>query len=163
LTQTFVRDILKTRTEQTFGGILTMYIAYSNLYDSTVRTKLKPAHRTEAAAKVTNKNVRFFIAFVILTFVFSFGALVQAYAGNTDTTHSNNLTISSGSSNVNHSAFKPAPAAKKIIVNSGDTLWDIASMHVSKGQNIRSYISDIKKLNGLTSSSVNVGDVLILP
>jgi LysM repeat protein len=140
-----------------------MYIAYSNSYDSTVRTKLKSAHRTEAAAKGLNKTIHFFIALVILTFVFSFGAFVQAYAGNADSTHSNNLKISSGSSNDNHSASTPAPTAKKIIVNSGDTLWDIASMHVSKGQNVRSYIENIKKLNGLTSSSVNAGDVLILP
>jgi LysM repeat protein len=140
-----------------------MYIAYSNSYDSTVRTKLKSAHRTEAAAKGLNKTIHFFIALVILTFVFSFGAFVQAYAGNADSTHSNNLKISSGSSNDNHSASTPAPAAKKIIVNSGDTLWDIASSHVSKGQNIRSYIANIKRLNGLTSSSVNAGDVLILP
>jgi hypothetical protein len=140
-----------------------MYIAYSNSFDNTVLTKLKPAHRTEAAAKRPIKTVRFFIALVVLTFVFSFGAFVQAYAGNTDSTHSNNLTISSGSSNDNHLASTPAPVAKKIIVNSGDTLWDIASMHVSKGQNIRSYIDNIKKLNGLTSSSVHAGDVLILP
>jgi LysM repeat protein len=140
-----------------------MYIAYSNSYDSTVRTKLKSAHRTEAAAKGLNKTIHFFIALVILTFVFSFGAFVQAYAGNADSTHSNNLKISSGSSNDNHSASTPAPTAKKIIVNSGDTLWDIASMHVSKGQNVRSYIENVKKLNGLRSSSVNAGDVLILP
>jgi LysM repeat protein len=141
-----------------------MYIAYSNSYDCTVRSKLKSAHRTEAAVKGLNRTLHFFIALIVLTFVFSFGVFVQVYAGNTaSTTHSNNLTISSGSSNDNHTASTPAPAAKKIIVNSGDTLWDIASIHVSKGQDVRSYIDSIKKLNGLTSSSVNAGDVLILP
>ncbi|SEB59610.1 LysM peptidoglycan-binding domain-containing protein [Paenibacillus sp. GP183] len=140
-----------------------MYIAYSNSYDGNVSSKLKSAHRTEAAVKGPNKSLHFFIALVVLTFVFSFGAFVQAYAANTASTHTNNLKISSGSYYDNHSASNPSPAAKKIIVNSGDTLWNIASTHASNGQNVRSYIENIKKLNGLTSSSVNAGDVLILP
>jgi LysM repeat protein len=141
-----------------------MYIAYSNSYDHTVRTKFKPASKTEAKTlQRPNKTIRFFITLIVLTFVFSFGAFVQAYAGNTDPTHLNNSAISSGSSNYSLLASTPAPTAKRVIVSSGDTLWDIASMNVSKGQNIRSYIANIKKLNGLTSSSINAGDVLILP
>jgi hypothetical protein len=141
-----------------------MYIAYSNSYETTNRTSIKPVHHTPALISLRpKKTIRFFITLIVLTFVFSFGAFVQAYAGDTASTVSNNTAVSSGSSNNNHSTSAPAPAVKKIIVNSGDTLWDIAAMHVSKGQNVRSYITNIKKINGLSSSTINAGDVLILP
>jgi LysM repeat protein len=48
-------------------------------------------------------------------------------------------------------------------VNRGDTLWEIASEHISQSRNIRSYIAQIKQLNGLSSSVLQEGDVLILP
>jgi hypothetical protein len=141
-----------------------MYIAYSNSYETTNGRTIKPAQHTHGFITLRpKKTIRFFITLIVLTFVFSFGAFVQAYAGDTASTVSNNTAVTSGSSNNNHSSTSPAPAVKKIIVDNGDTLWDIAAMHVSKGQNVRSYITNIKKINGLSSSSINAGDVLILP
>jgi hypothetical protein len=135
-----------------------MYIAYSN---STVNSN---HHRFSQANKVKTKSIhfpkkaiRFFIALLVLTLVFSFGALVQAYAGSTDSPKPNGSSIS------NSVSAMQEHARVKVIVNQGDTLWDIASMHITKNKNIRSYVAEIKKLNGLASSSINEGDVLFLP
>jgi hypothetical protein len=45
----------------------------------------------------------------------------------------------------------------------GDTLWSIASHQMHKGQDIREYINEIKKLNGLKSIILQEGQVIQLP
>ncbi|WP_235941386.1 LysM peptidoglycan-binding domain-containing protein [Paenibacillus puerhi] len=50
-----------------------------------------------------------------------------------------------------------------IVVNSGDTLWGIASEYKSSNASIREYIYEIKKLNGLKDSSLRSGQKLLLP
>ncbi|WP_158442412.1 LysM peptidoglycan-binding domain-containing protein [Paenibacillus pini] len=52
---------------------------------------------------------------------------------------------------------------KKVVVVSGDTLWQIALTHKPEGMDTRAYINLIKRSNGMSSSSVNAGEVLILP
>jgi LysM repeat protein len=48
-------------------------------------------------------------------------------------------------------------------VELGDTLWNIASTHVHKGQDVREYINEVKKVNGLTNSILHEGQVINLP
>ena len=50
-----------------------------------------------------------------------------------------------------------------VVVKSGDTLWEIAVAHKPKGKDTRVYIEHIKDYNELTVSSIQSGDVLILP
>lgn len=50
-----------------------------------------------------------------------------------------------------------------VVVKSGDTLWEIAASHKPKGQDTRIYIAAIKRLNGLSSGSIQAGDTLVLP
>ncbi|UUZ86904.1 LysM peptidoglycan-binding domain-containing protein [Paenibacillus sp. P26] len=45
----------------------------------------------------------------------------------------------------------------------GDTLWAIASEHKRKGQDVRDYVDEILKVNGLKSPSLRVGQKLLLP
>lgn len=45
----------------------------------------------------------------------------------------------------------------------GDTLWSIANQHVKKGQSVPEYISELKRVNHLTSNILHEGQVLILP
>lgn len=51
----------------------------------------------------------------------------------------------------------------KVLVYAGDTLWGIASEHAPSETNVRSYINELKALNGLSSSHIIEGQVLLLP
>ena len=49
-----------------------------------------------------------------------------------------------------------------IVVMQGDTLWDIAEQHCAQGD-IRSYLSEVRVLNGLDDSTIYAGQGLLLP
>ncbi len=49
------------------------------------------------------------------------------------------------------------------VVQPGDTLWRLAEAHAPAGNDVRATIDQIKELNGLESSSLMVGDLLMLP
>lgn len=49
-----------------------------------------------------------------------------------------------------------------VTVQAGDTLWDLAADHCEKGD-IRSYISEIKRLNEMENSIIYAGQSLLLP
>ena len=49
------------------------------------------------------------------------------------------------------------------IVRAGDTLWDIAGLHVTPGRDVRDLIEDIKHDNDLASSVLLPGQVLLIP
>ena len=55
------------------------------------------------------------------------------------------------------------PAQVEHIVRSGDTLWGIASVHVTAGDDVRVLIEDIKHHNDLASSIIVPGQVLRIP
>ncbi len=48
-------------------------------------------------------------------------------------------------------------------VQSGDTLWAIAGTMADPSEDVRSVIGRIKDLNDLSSSSIQQGQVLLLP
>lgn len=48
-------------------------------------------------------------------------------------------------------------------VHPGDTLWSIASEVGSADGDVRSMVSTIKDLNGLSTSLIRIGDVLDVP
>ena len=48
-------------------------------------------------------------------------------------------------------------------VKEGDTLWSIASEYKPEGRRVDEFVYDIKKLNGLESSMINAGAVLVIP
>lgn len=133
-----------------------MYMAYSQ---SNTTTTLRGTALTSKG--MTNKRgyakfiLRFILIAAILGTVFSFGAIVQAYAGDGATTAPKSITSV-------HSSAAMAPQVK-VVVQSGDTLWDIAASHLKKGENTRSYIEKIKAINHLTTSALKAGQVLILP
>ncbi|MBD0380423.1 LysM peptidoglycan-binding domain-containing protein [Paenibacillus sedimenti] len=130
-----------------------MYIAYSHTNTT------QPLHRShhvskqiKASAKLAKKLFSLILLVVILGTVFSFGAIVQAYAGDGESS----AAVKTGTS------VKVIPH-EKVVVQRGDTLWKIASSHLDKGENIRSYIDRLYALNHLSSSSLQEGQVLLLP
>lgn len=52
---------------------------------------------------------------------------------------------------------------EEIVVKPGDTLWSISEQRVEKGEDVRIYIQKLKKVNSLTSSALQAGQVLQLP
>lgn len=52
---------------------------------------------------------------------------------------------------------------KTIIVDKGDTLWDIVDEHTAIDYDIREVIYHVKKLNNLTTSYVYPGQELLIP
>ena len=52
---------------------------------------------------------------------------------------------------------------ESIMIENGDSLWSIASEHAYVGQDIRSYISEIKKVNSLSDDNIHAGNHLIVP
>ena len=56
----------------------------------------------------------------------------------------------------------PAPAIQHV-VSPGETLWEIAAATTDPGEDIRVTIHSIKERSGITSSSLQVGQVLLIP
>lgn len=57
----------------------------------------------------------------------------------------------------------PPQPAFEYVVETGDTLWDIASRHVSPGVDVRNLVSDIKTLSGMETSTIFPGQILRIP
>jgi hypothetical protein len=49
------------------------------------------------------------------------------------------------------------------VVQPGDTLWSIAEGIAEPGADIREVVSDVKALNDLTTSSLQIGQALLVP
>lgn len=54
-------------------------------------------------------------------------------------------------------------AYEKVVVEPGDTLWAIGSEYKPEGMDIRDYVNQIQHINGLSSSDIQVGQLLNLP
>lgn len=63
---------------------------------------------------------------------------------------------------------KELPAGYKyytsIVVEKGDTLWDIANHYITPGySDISEYIGEVKSLNHLTGDEIHAGEYLTIP
>ncbi|WP_036685449.1 LysM peptidoglycan-binding domain-containing protein [Paenibacillus tyrfis] len=85
----------------------------------------------------------FVISVLMLLFV---GGTVSAWVGNDD---------AYAKSTVSAQAY--------VVVAHGDTLWSIASSHVTKGQDLREYVFQLRKLNNLKNVTIHEGQKLLLP
>ncbi|MNP05774.1 Cell division suppressor protein YneA [compost metagenome] len=52
---------------------------------------------------------------------------------------------------------------RNLIVQSGDTLWEIAVNEKPNNMDTRVYIKELKQLNGMSNGNIMAGDVLMLP
>jgi Tfp pilus assembly protein FimV len=116
--------------------------------------------------QANKRIVRLVFMVIVLSFIFTSGAILHAYAGGNaeDSSASSTPSVSAQADTSAASASKPSPAVIRTVdVCPGDTLWDIASLNMPKGGNIRSYINKIKKVNGLKNSDIRAGQILVLP
>ena len=49
------------------------------------------------------------------------------------------------------------------VVVGGDTLWSIAAQHTQAGEDIRTTVFDIKRMNRLEGSIIQAGEQLVVP
>ncbi|MFB4327424.1 LysM peptidoglycan-binding domain-containing protein [Paenibacillus sp. CR_12] len=52
---------------------------------------------------------------------------------------------------------------KQVIVQYGDSLWRIASLHKPADMDTRVYLDSIRRMNGLKGPNIQAGEVLSLP
>jgi LysM repeat protein len=136
-----------------------MYMAYSQ--SSAIGTLQGKAHASKGV-KIKRGNTKFMLRFILIAVIlgtlFSFGAIVQAYAGE-------GSTVTSVTSAPLHSVqtSSNAPVVEKVVIQNGDTLWDIASAHIKSRESVRSYVKRLKAVNHLSTSSLKEGQVLVLP
>jgi nucleoid-associated protein YgaU len=88
---------------------------------------------------VLKNRRRFYIFVIMVTIVISFSALAAAVNG-----------ADTGDEYIS------------VIVESGDTLWDLAREYKSSGD-LRQYIREVEKINNLTDSLIYEGDILKMP
>lgn len=51
----------------------------------------------------------------------------------------------------------------KVSVSTGDTLWSISKQYKPESMDIREFIELIKRVNGKSSSAIQIGEVLQIP
>ena len=59
--------------------------------------------------------------------------------------------------------FQQPTGTVMYVVESGDSLWSISSAFIDQHSDIQAYIYEIRKLNELSTATLQVGDVLLLP
>ena len=51
---------------------------------------------------------------------------------------------------------------ESVVIQEGDTLWDLALQYAPEEQDIRSYIQEVRELNRMTSDQIHAGQSIIL-
>lgn len=112
-------------------------------------------------AKMTRSNVRIrMVMFAILGILFlalTFVA-IDAYSSDTVEAHHIDLNVTTLSEDNDIKSLQ-----LKHVVLPGDTLWSIAQQYKPVKKEIRQYIYEIKRTNQLTTSPLNIGQVIVLP
>lgn len=60
-------------------------------------------------------------------------------------------------------ADAPGPSPIAHVVESGDTLWNIAAAYATPGSDVRRVIHDIRTLSGISGGIIVPGQVLLIP
>ena len=73
------------------------------------------------------------------------------------------LLIGSAGAVCRAAADGPGDRTEKYVVRAGDTLWEIARARVGSESDPRPLVADIREVNGLRTSVLRSGEVLLLP
>lgn len=134
--QTFVLYLLKTiDTERMF----VYYINEEQMFRTYVRGDCvnKPKYRI-----VNRKRFNIFIISIVSIII----AIVSLFINNDDA----------------HSSIHKY-MYKEVIVNKGDTLWNIALKNMPKGYDVRKMVYEIRKFNNMDSADIYPGEIIKIP
>jgi LysM repeat protein len=101
------------------------------------------------------KVLRIIIIGALLLIAITCGALIHAFASTHEQIHEDFSTATDFSA--------AALETPKVDVVRGDTLWSIANENAPDNISVTSYIHKLKQLNGLKNSSIQEGQMLLLP
>lgn len=77
------------------------------------------------------------------------------------------LLLASGALLSAQTAQAEAPASAVAVtthtVTAGDTLWSVASTVAAPGEDLRDVVAEMRRLNGMSDSSLRVGQMLLVP
>lgn len=117
------------------------YSSYQSIYEQpSFRRPVE--RRSHMSAFLKSRLSKIALLLVILSVTCT--GVVQAFAASVD------------------SSEAEAPA-EYVVVMPGDTLWEIAVENKPQGQDTRVYVQKLIRVNGLTTSSIQAGDTLMLP
>jgi LysM repeat protein len=125
---------------------------YYDNYPTSTSRKFNTTVHTSSSKAVSKLLVRTILMILVALIAFAVGAYVQANAGTTDKrTYIPEQTSYAASTSVT------------VVVEQGDTLWDIAKAYAPFGTDVRHYVEQIKRANQLTGSTLQIGKKLKLP
>ncbi|GIP37318.1 hypothetical protein J31TS4_05980 [Paenibacillus sp. J31TS4] len=101
--------------------------------------------RVEDNKRQKRAVARLLFLILVASLLVSCSSLIKAYAGSGE------------------EGAVSAASVRTVDVLPGDTLWSIAGEYAPDKTNLQPYISKMKKLNGLKSSSIQIGQTLLLP
>lgn len=118
------------------------YSTYRSIYENAPVLTEKPTRTAIQSLKSAINSIPLFRLVMILFIAASFwtGAF-SVFAGGMD---------------------KPK-GEKQVIVQYGDSLWRIASLHKPEEMDTRVYMDSIRRMNGLRGPDIQAGEVLSLP
>jgi hypothetical protein len=110
----------------------------------------------------------------ILLFIFSFSLMMKVYANSQENSlfNHNTTNINTNENEILHDSHlefsyqvhsSNGTLENRVVVQYGDSLWEIASVAKPEKISTNAYIKSIKKKNHLQSSDIQEGQVLILP
>lgn len=113
-------------------------------YTRSNQTDIRPAQANEVHTRHSLK-MRMAVVSILMLICLGVGALFHSFTGDNE--------VQAASLSVH----------EQIIVMPGDTLWSISRQRVQSNEDIRIYIKKLKKLNDMTSSNLQAGQLLLLP
>jgi LysM repeat protein len=118
--------------------------------------------KTEGVPGKTKTFLRFLIFFFVMFTSFSCGWLLQVFAGSQPVERADDLrgqaphALAAGSSNY-------AGGVTRVVVEEGDTLWNIARNYAAPKEDIMEKVAAIRQLNRLSGAAVYPGQRLLIP
>ena len=114
-------------------------------YQVELSQKAIESKERRIAVVAFQKKVILVLALALVSLLIIFGSTMITFAGSGEQT-------------------EPIKDYVSIQVQSGDTLWDIASKYTKGyGIDIDDYIEDVMSVNGLTNEQIHCGSYLIIP
>ena len=138
-----------------------MHQFYTPVYPCS-RAESRSFAKTCNVSRKTKTFLRFLIFFIVMFTSFSCGLLLQVFAGNQPVEQAADLKGQElHAVAVDRSAYEGK--VTRVVVEEGDTLWNIARKYASPSEDIMEKVAVIRQLNQLSGAAVYPGQILLVP